>query len=81
MHLVEFGGGPAQLLQHRLAGGGDLDAARGAVEQGDAELPLQQRDLGADAGLADVQEVRGRGEGPLLGHRQRVSDLMHFHQL
>jgi hypothetical protein len=50
------------VLEEVAARGGRLDALRGALEQGDTELALEQADLAADRGLGNVQRLGGPAE-------------------
>ena len=63
------------LVQERAATLGHLDAARGAAEQRESDLLLEQPDLLADGGLGNAQARRSLGEAALLGDRQRIADL------
>ena len=46
---------------------GEDEAARVAVEQGDAHLLFQRRDLAGNGGLAEIEHVTGAGEALRLG--------------
>src|SRR5262249_53966670 len=73
--IAEFGDGGTYPAEQVLAGIGQGDAARGAVEQADADPFLETADQlaerrGRDAKLfrraAEAQQLAGRDEGPQL---------------
>ena len=77
LHLRSPGGGlgrdlaqlrqrPRDVAIEGLAGFGQAQAARRAVEQARAQLLLQPGDGGAQAGLGPVERARGRGEAAVL---------------
>ena len=66
-------------LEQRLAGGSELDAARGPVEQRLAQLGLEAADLLRERRLRDVQPLGGAAEVPLLGHGDEVAQVPQFH--
>ena len=57
----------AQIGQQRLALAGDLEAARTAHKQGDAEPLLERLHLMADGRLGDVKLLGGVGETRVTG--------------
>ena len=76
---VELGQHRPGVAQERLAGGGQLDPAAGAVQQPAAELLLEPADLLAQRRLGDVQAGRGAAEVQLLGDGDEVTQLAKFH--
>ena len=60
-------------LEQQRARLGQLDVVRGAPQQLDAELVLQQPDLAAQRGLRDVQPLGRAREVALLARRRRNS--------
>ena len=62
-------------LEERGAGLRQLDAARGPLQQLDAELLLEPGDRRAQRLLGDVQAARGACEVQLLGDRDEVAQL------
>ena len=58
---------------------GQLQAAPGADEEGDAELVLELGDLLGDARPRQVQDVRRRGERAMLGGGEEVRELLERH--
>ena len=67
--------------QQRLAVGRERDRplARAPVEEGEAELVLEQADLAAQAGLRQVQAGGGLREALLLGDGEGVGELVQLH--
>ena len=65
--------------ENRLADRGDTHRPPRPVEQRLAELALEPADLGADAGLGDVDALRAAREAPLLGDRDEVLELAELH--
>jgi len=59
---VEVGEDPLRPLEQRLAGGGELDAARRAVEQRGAELGLHAADVLRERRLGHVEALGGAPE-------------------
>jgi hypothetical protein len=55
------------VAQELLTGVGDLDPARLAFAQGDAEVGLKRLDRLGDGGLRDRQHFRGARHTSLLG--------------
>ena len=78
---VELGQHGAGVAQERLAGGGELDAAAGALEQPDPQLGLEGADLLAERRLGDVQTSRRAPEVQLLGDGDEIAKLAEFHDL
>ena len=66
-------------LEQRLAGGRELDAARGPVEERLPELGLEAADLLRERRLRDVQALGGAAEVPLLGHGDEVAQVPELH--
>ena len=73
---VDRGEDLAAALEQHLAGGRELDAARGAVEQRLAELGLEAADLLRERRLRDVQPRGGAAEVPLLGDGDEVAQVL-----
>ncbi len=63
----------------RPAGLGDRDLPRGALDEGQPDLPLEPPDLLGERRLGDVLAGRGAGEVLLLGERDEVAKLAQFH--
>ena len=59
---------------------GELQAPAGAHEEGDAELGFEVGDLLGDAGAREAQDVRGGGEGAVLGRGEEVGELLERHR-
>jgi hypothetical protein len=53
---------------------GELDVVRGALEQFDTQLGLEQPDLAAQRGLGDVQPLGGAREVAVLRDRDEVAE-------
>src|SRR5204862_2428202 len=70
---------PAGALEEELTGVREVDPARKALEQLDAELGLELPDLGRQAGLSDPQSLGGAREALLLGDRHEVDELTKLH--
>jgi hypothetical protein len=68
--LVGCGDRTPRRREHRIAGRGELDRSRLAVEEHRAELALELLDRAAERLLGDVQPSRRRREAALLGHRE-----------
>ena len=73
--VVDGAQGGAGGLEQRLAGLGELDAARRAVEQRHADLLLEPGDRGAQRLLGDVHAARGAREVQLLGDGDEVAQV------
>ena len=56
-----------------------LGSARSAVEERDAQVPLQRTDLLGERRSGDAQTARGRGETPLLSHGEEGPELPQIH--
>src|SRR5262249_16990063 len=73
--LTERGFGADPQLTHdwqsRLAGGGETDAAAGALEEPDAEVGLDLPDLLAHRGGGDVTLARRRSHRARARHREQ----------
>ena len=76
---VDGGEDLARALEQHLAGGRELDAARGAVEQRLSELGLEAADLLRERRLGDVQAFGGAAEVPLLGDGDEVAQVPELH--
>ena len=59
---------------------GEPHALWGALEQQDAEIPLESGDARGHGALHDVQAPRGPGEAPLAGDGGEVFQLPQFHE-
>ena len=57
-----------------------LGSAWSAIEERDAQVPLQRTDLLRERRSGDVQPARGSGEAPLLGHGEEVPELAQVHR-
>ncbi len=66
--------------QDRPAHLGRCHRAAGAVEQGLPHLLLQLADLGAEAGLGQVQPGGGAGEAALFDDGDEVAQLTELHK-
>ena len=66
-------------LEQHLAGGRELDAARGAVQQRLPELGLEAADLLRERRLRDVQPRGGAAEVALLGDGDEVAQVPELH--
>lgn len=60
-------------LHQQPPGLGGFDGVRGAVQELDAQLPLQLAYLAAERGLRDVQPLGGAGEVAFPRHGQEVA--------
>ena len=69
----------AGTLGEDLTGGGDAGGAAAAVDQGDAQLPLERRDVRADPRLRPVDLLGGRREAPAVQHREEGPQPVEFH--
>ena len=65
--------------QQRRTVGGQLDAGAAAMEQPAAHRFLERPNVLGDGGLADIEQLRRRGKGPLLGHRVEGAQLGEVH--
>ena len=79
MARVDRGQDLAAALEQHLAGGRELDAARGPVQQRLAELGLEAADLLRERRLRDVQALGGAAEVPLLGDGDEVAQVSELH--
>ena len=68
-----------RLRQHLAAGGGQAHAARRALEQDRADVPLERLDLLRKRRLRNPQLPRGHSERARLGHCDEVRDLPQRH--
>ena len=68
-------------LEVRRPGVGQVDPARGPVQQGDAELGLELADLLGQRRLGHVQPFGGPPEVPLLGDGHEVAQVAELHAL
>ena len=66
------------LLDESAPGLGHPDAARQALEQGDAELRLQEPDLTGERRLPDAEPLGGARNVPLFGDREHVAEVAQF---
>jgi len=71
---------PRGRVQQRPAGGGQFDAARGAVEELRAQVRFQCADGAAEVGLGEVQARGGAAEVQLLRHRAEDLQLDEVHR-
>ena len=62
-----------------LAGVGDAGGPAAAVDQRDAQLPLERGDVGADPRLRPVHLLAGRSEAPTVQHREERPQPVEFH--
>jgi hypothetical protein len=69
----------AGALEQQHAGGGQVDAARVALEQLDAELGFQPADLRGQRGLGDPNALSGAREAVLFGDRDEVAQMAQLH--
>jgi len=67
------------VAKKRLAGGGQVDPPRGAVEQGRADLRLELTDRLRQRGLRHVQALRRLPEVPGMRNRHEVPELTGLH--
>jgi hypothetical protein len=65
--------------QESLPGGGRVHTARGAVEQGGADLPLERGDLLGQRGLRDADGLGGAAEVLVLGQGEGVAQVPQLH--
>lgn len=71
---LHFGDGDAAALEERLPLGRERDAARGAVQENDAELRLEARDRLAHRRGGDAETRRGAVKALLLGRVDERED-------
>ena len=71
----------ARLVQECPSRRRQLHAAPGAVEQGDAKLPLEVADLLAQWRLRDVEARRRTAEVQLLGDGHEVPEVTKLHRI
>lgn len=57
------------VIEQAFAGGGELDAAATALEQGDAKRLLQPPDPGADGSEREMAAVGAARDAAVVGHR------------
>jgi hypothetical protein len=72
---------PANGCAESLAGGGRVHTARGAVEQGGADFPLERGDLLGQRGLRDADGLGGAAEVLVLGQGEGVAQMPQLHPL
>ncbi|CAM5316237.1 hypothetical protein SALBM311S_08179 [Streptomyces alboniger] len=77
--LVDVGEDRARPLEVGPAGLGEVDTARGAVEQLDAEFGLELADLRGERRLGHVEPLGGSTEVALLGHCHVVPQVAQIH--
>jgi len=65
--------------QHLLAGGGQFDRPRAAIEQGCANPFLQRLDAPAEGGLGDMPLHRRAGKAAAAHQRQKILQPVEFH--
>ena len=82
---VERLDGPLPQLQNLLGivvkqipGIGGVDLLRGAYQQLDAQLPLQNGYMGTDGGLGQIQAFGGPGKASLVHHGHKSLQLLHI---
>jgi len=63
--------------QEFLAGLGQVEPARGPVEQQHAEILLQMLDRQAQCRLGHEQRLCGSGQAAMLGHRDKRTHMPH----
>ena len=78
---IDLGEDPPGARDEQLAGVGDRNAARRALDEREADLLLQPADLLGQCGLSDVLTSGGAREVALLGERDEVAQLAEFHKL
>jgi hypothetical protein len=66
-------------MQQDLARGGERDAARGAVDEGDAEFLFDLDDVLGQRGLGHAQALRGRRKRALLRDGDEIAQLLDVH--
>jgi hypothetical protein len=76
---VHLGEDAARVLEEGLTRGQQAHAARGALEEGGAELVLEGEDVAADRGLGEVEPARGPPHMALLGHRDKGLEVRETH--
>ena len=83
---LQLGGGRFELGEdvagagdEQLAGAGERDLARRALDERQPDLGLQAADLLGERGLGDVLARRRAGEVALVGERDEVAQLAKFH--
>ena len=64
-----------RLVDEHRTGRRQAHAPRGAMEQREAELPLEPRDAARQRGLCDVQALGGTREAQLVGHGQERAQV------
>src|SRR5215813_68636 len=68
------------MIEKGAAGRGEIDAARTALQELDADLDLQITDLPAQRWLRRVQPPRGSiGEAAFLGYRNEIAQMPELH--
>lgn len=77
--VVPVGQQAACQWQQHFAFGSQADAARGAAEQGAAEVFFQRLDGQAQCRLRNVQVFTGLGEALVLGHGDKGAQLFDVH--
>jgi hypothetical protein len=73
--LVGRADGGSGALEEQLTGVREIDAARVALKQLDAELGFEPAHLGRESWLGDPQTLGGAGEAALLGNRDEVAEM------
>ena len=68
-----------RIIAQQLTGRGERAVARGAVEEGLADVSLQLADHLADGGLGAMQAQRSAGKAALLSHGEKGFELVEFH--
>jgi hypothetical protein len=79
VQVVHLGQDAVGVLEHEPPLRRDLDPARGAAEDLDAELELEPADLLGDRGLGEVQLLARLGEGPVAGHGGDAAQVTELH--
>ena len=72
---------PLRHRPQRLAGGSEPDAPALALEEREAEVPLQLLDVEGDGGLGAPQRAGGGEEGPCLEDRGECFEMSKVHGL
>ena len=75
---------PGRVARQRVAGVGELQRARAALDERLPDLPLERRDVLADRRLRERQRVPGRGERSLGGDLRQdpeAADVEHQSRL
>ncbi|SHU89597.1 Uncharacterised protein [Mycobacteroides abscessus subsp. abscessus] len=79
-HTVHSGERGSRVGNHRLTGIGKPDLAPRSIEQVLPQFAFQKPDLGAHAGLGDMQCGGRLREARCVGHRQQIAQLVNLHK-